>query len=674
MRNPTLFAIGKDHVLLGSQALLVAAALFTLCAVAAANSGMNAVPFVSTPLIPTSIRPGGPGFTLTINGAGFVSGSIVKWNGTPRVTTFVSHTQVTALILSSDVAKAATASITVFSPAPGGGTSNVEFFQVTNQQPAVGLGTKGTCSNGLAAVADFNKDGRPDIAVFNVLKNGTISIMLGNGDGLFQTRASYFTKDNWSAAVGDFNADGNVDLVVGSFEGQGVDIFLGNGDGTFQTRRIEKTGTGPAYLAIGDFNEDGNLDIAAANDNDRGNISILFGNGDGTFQPYVDIQIGRQPGPILAADVNNDGRLDLVVGDFDFVSGSIFVLLGKGDGTFQSPLETPIGLGPNGLVAADLDGDGNQDLVFSSYSNHSISVLKGHGDGSFSEPTTYAIAGEPFFLTIGDFNADGRLDLAVDGDSTSALNLLSIFLGGDGTFGPPTIHPSSSILRGSIFAADFNGDGRLDLENGCDWLQTPRALTFNVAGLTFPNQTVFTTSAAQQVKLTNSGTQAVTISNITTNGDFAEINDCPSTLDILKGCTITVTFTPTAVGPRTGSILVTDDAINSPQSLPLTGSASEILLSPTSIAFGSQAVGTTSPVQTITVTNEGTETIHIGLIGLEGLNPTDFAQSNNCPAKIGAGVSCTINVTFTPTQTGIRRAFVGLRGQFLTILMNGTGT
>jgi hypothetical protein len=657
-----------------SLTLIAVFVFLVLCAVAMASSGANAVPYVSLPLLPTSIAPGSAGFTVTVNGAGFVSGSVVNWNGSPRATTFVSNTRVTAAILASDIAKATTASVTVSSPVPGGGTSNVAYFQVTNQEPAVGLGTKGTCSVAPAAVSDFNGDGKPDLAVFNVSRNGTVSIMLGNGDGTFRNRASYSTLDNGSAAWGDFNADGNMDLIVGSFVGLGVDIFMGNGDGTFQPRRIAKTGVGPASLVTGDFNEDGHLDLATANDSGR-TISILFGIGDGTFQPHIDINVGGQPGPIIVGDFNNDGHIDLIVGNFGAPSGFLSVFLGKGDGTFQTPSTVLIENGPNGLVAADLDGDGNQDLVFSSYLTHSISVLKGKGDGSFAGTVTYSVAGYPFTLAIGDFNADGRLDIAVEGDSVVGSNLMSVLLGGPGgTFGPPTIHPSS-ILPGSVLAADFNGDGRLDLENGCDWVQTARALTFDVAGLTFPNQVLSTTSSPQLVKLTNSGMQAVTLSNIATTGDFAQTNDCPSRLDILKGCTITVTFTPTAIGQRAGAALITDDAANSPQSLPLTGTGSEILLSPASLAFGSQPVGTTSPIQTITVTNEGTATVHIGPVGVEGMNNTDFAQSNDCPTNIGAGVTCTINVTFTPTQTGLRKAFIGLGGgQFLTVLMNGTGT
>src|SRR5437588_965580 len=92
----------------------------------------NPVPFVNQPLVPTTVVPGSPAFTLTVNGTGFVSGSVVNWNGSPRATTFVSSSQLTAAISAADVAVAGTATVTVSSPSPGGGVSNPVYLGVTN--------------------------------------------------------------------------------------------------------------------------------------------------------------------------------------------------------------------------------------------------------------------------------------------------------------------------------------------------------------------------------------------------------------------------------------------------------------------------------------------------------------------------------------------------------------
>jgi VCBS repeat protein/IPT/TIG domain-containing protein len=147
----------------------------------------NAVPFVNQPLVPASVAPGGSGFTLTVNGTGFVSGSTVNWNGSPRTTTFISSSQVTAAILSSDIATATTASVTVVSPAPGGGRSNVVFLPVREPATFVSLNSSSfgvPLGAGPSAVADFNNDGNQDLALLET-NPPEVFILLGNGNGTF---------------------------------------------------------------------------------------------------------------------------------------------------------------------------------------------------------------------------------------------------------------------------------------------------------------------------------------------------------------------------------------------------------------------------------------------------------------------------------------------------------
>src|SRR5439155_14204937 len=128
----------------------------------------NPVPLISQPLVPDAVAPGGAGFTLTVNGTGFVSGSVVNWNGSARATTFVSNSQLTVSILVSDIAIASTASVTVVNPSPGGGTSNVEFFPITLASSSILLSKSDyATAAGPAGVAvgDFNGDGKLDLAV-----------------------------------------------------------------------------------------------------------------------------------------------------------------------------------------------------------------------------------------------------------------------------------------------------------------------------------------------------------------------------------------------------------------------------------------------------------------------------------------------------------------------------
>src|ERR1022692_4849849 len=270
----------------------------------------NAVPYIDSPLVPTSTKPGGTEFTLTVNGVGFVSGSVKNWNGSPRATRFIGKTQLTAAILATDVNIRKTASITVSNPIPGGGISNVVFFPVVNQEPAVGLGTQTNCTTPPAATADFNGDGILDLAIFG--PGNKVSILLGRGNATFETAASYTTPSTpMSAATGDFNRDGILDLAVVNLLTQNVGIYLGNGNGTFKSAGTFAVGATPSSIAVGDFNEDGNLDLVVAGDT----VSILLGNGDGTFQRQVEID---SLGPFLVnvGDFNNDGHLDVALSDF----------------------------------------------------------------------------------------------------------------------------------------------------------------------------------------------------------------------------------------------------------------------------------------------------------------------------------------------------------------------
>jgi hypothetical protein len=196
-------------------------------------------------------------------------------------------------------------------------------------------------------------------------------------------------------------------------------------------------------------------------------------------------------------------------------------------------------------------------------------------------------------------------------------------------------------------------------------------VSFSPGGVSFGSERVGTTSALQQVSLTNSGNAGLSISSIVVAGanagDFAQSNNCPAapaTLAAGSSCSISVAFTPTAPGTRTASVQVTDNAADSPQSVGLsgTGTAPAVTLAPSGgVSFGSELVGTTSGSQPVTLTNSGTAALSISSIALTGANPGDFAQTNNCPgapSTVAVGSSCSISVTFTPSAAGTRSANV----------------
>jgi hypothetical protein len=306
-----------------------------------------------------------------------------------------------------------------------------------------------------------------------------------------------------SVAIGDLNGDGLPDLVVANWcptsgscpAGGEVSVMLGNGDGTFQAPAGYSSGGALAHsVAIGDLDGDGRADLVVANEcqdysncNGGGEVSVLLGNGDGTFRGAVSYSSGGYTAVSVAiGDVNGDGHPDLVVANECCDSttcdkgGEVSILLGNGDGTFQ----TAVSYGSGGYLAQnvaiwDLNGDGHPDLVVangcesSTCDNGGIGVLKGKGDGTFKAAVGYSSGGiQANSVAIGDVNGDGHPDVVVanycqnpitcrkDGYPAVVGVLLS---NGKGTFQAPVSYSLDSPFAESVAIADVNGDGRPDL-------------------------------------------------------------------------------------------------------------------------------------------------------------------------------------------------------------------
>lgn len=382
--------------------------------------------------------------------------------------------------------------------------------------PAVTYDSGGQFTTSLA-VADLNGDGKLDVVVAhddncNAPCDGTVGVLLGDGDGAFQPVVTYDSGGVGASSVtiGDVNGDGKPDLVVANQRtctagtsacSQGlVGVLLGNGNGTFQPVLTYSSGAqGAMSVAIADVNGDGVPDLVTANEGCcvDGVIGVLLGNGDGTFRSVVTYPAGYVPLSVTIADLNGDGKPDLVVGnafcsDTNCAKGSVGVLLGNGDGSFQEEMSySSGGWELISATTADLNGDGVPDIVTANAARGEsrggpegpavVGVLIGNGDGTFQPPVSYASGG--FYaesVAVADVNGDGKPDLVVGNCQGTAgcggeAGVVGVLLGnGDGTFQRALKYPSGGEFAVPVAVGDLDGDGRPDLvvannsEDGAD--------------------------------------------------------------------------------------------------------------------------------------------------------------------------------------------------------------
>jgi hypothetical protein len=442
-------------------------------------------------------------------------------------------------------------------------------------------------------------------------------------------------------------------------------------------------------------------------------LSVLLAKANGTLKPALVISGagGNGGANLVTGDFNNDGKTDVALANF--TGGVVDLLLGNGDGTFQAPVGIPCPIHPSALSTGDFNKDQKLDLaVISSDYGGTLVIMTGNGDGTFGESPVYymydraAFSGStlPNSIETADINLDGNPDLVIGlGNSHDLVggccqpgpNLgLMVFLGnGDGTMTQNTANGpflAGAYSRGGLAIADFNGDGAPDAavtnsDGNFSYvtvlINAELPVSVSPRSITYPTQLIGTASAAKTVVLTNNSGAPLAFTGIKLQGahpgDFVLASECGKTLAAGSHCTVSVTFKPAGLNARTTSLVIIDNI--GTQAVALSGTGTEVKLKPATLNFGGVGVGQTSTPMTVTVTNEGSASMNFVApgIAITGFDPADFSETTTCGSTLGSMASCSIHVTFTPKATGARQASLSIQdnggGSPQKVSMSGTG-
>lgn len=542
------------------------------------------------------------------------------------------------------------------------------------------LTSNGACCN--LAVGDFNGDGKLDFVSVNTqtgVQAPQLSVFLGDGDGTFRPGQTVTLgnplNNNYSVVlyVGDFNRDGKPDILALT---DSLYEFLGNGDGTFQPARMLFSTFGVFVMA--DVNRDGWPDIIALSDQYGNNtnvpfsiptVSVFLEQPDGSFQysntytPYLDslrspivtgVEIPGSPFDALLGDFNGDGNPDLAIFQVPWtgeVASTLQVLFGNGDGTLTpSYIVYPVNKLYVPQFAADVNGDGLADLIELDNFTSSFNVIK-------SAPNAPAVQVVMLTNPVTGNVGYGRVVLNIAATTATTVAL---------TASDPNIQVPVVVIPAGTISQDFQfsiGSGfnprnvfTLQAQAGAStaiaygYVSSIAApvIELEPTALLFGDVNVAGNSGPQTVTAKNLGSAPLTLS-ITTSEWVSETNNCGTSLAPQGSCDVQVTFTAPFVGLTNGGVNFFDNASGGSQQVVTQGFGRGLQLVPCCLNF-IQMVGTTSPAQTVVMTNQETIPLEINIQppypGGQG-----FSETNNCSRTLPAGGSCELSVKYQPRSS-----------------------
>jgi hypothetical protein len=522
-------------------------------------------------------------------------------------------------------------------------TGKISFLDTSNQNAVIGTAVLGSATDAFnwtspqspataaepqsIVVADFNGDGIPDIAVGT---NGTagsnnigsINILLGNGDGTFQAAKTYAgLTGNQLIVAAPFVTGGPDDILAVNNSTNTTNnalLSIGDGKGGLTVGTPFSLGVASVTALItGDFNGDGKQDFIVAGQSFGVPVfDVVLGNGNGTFSTGTLNATSVAITALGAGDFTGQGALDVAVVHSD---GSVDIFLQDGVGDFYPNVGTQAGSSPTAIAVGDFNGDGKADLAITNSAQDSVSILLGNGGGGFSAAASPATGATPKAIAVGDFNGDGIADLAV---ANSGADTVTVLLGkGDGTFTvEPVLDTGNTPLSLAIGA--FNGSDTSDI------------------------------AVANEDPASNASTSTATI--------------------LLAQLTQTATAAATGIAPTAGTHLVDASypgdgnyaaSVSATTSLTGPTTSTTVSVAPTSLTFSSQKVGSSSPAQTVKLTNTGQAALSISSVKASA----NFAVTSACGSSLAVGANCLLSVTFVPSVAG------SITGT-LTITDNATGS